>query len=188
MNRTPEQIYDELLVLRSQAGDSHAFEQLVARWQERLWWHAFRLTEQKEAASDVLQDAWMAIVRGIRRLDDPASFGSWSYRIVTNKCADWTRKQQRQRLAMQEVAAQSDEQIQADPNKSNDQQDEIQKLRTALKQLPLDRRAILSMLYLDGLSLHQIAEVLEIPIGTVKSRLHAARTELRSVLERTNDE
>ncbi len=82
---------DELLVLRCQDGDGGAMDELVRRWHGRLLRHAWHLTRREDAASDVTQDAWVGIVRGIRRLSDPAMFRVWAYRIVTHKCADWMR-------------------------------------------------------------------------------------------------
>lgn len=87
-----DDVYDELLVLRCQEGDQDALDELVARWQRRLFDHARRLTQQTDAAWDVVQEAWMAIVRGIGRLQDPASFRPWAYRIVTFKCTEGSER------------------------------------------------------------------------------------------------
>ena len=103
MRRTIESIQDELLVLRCQDGEVKAFEQLIARWAPRLLRHAMRLTGEGEAAREVAQDAWMAIVKGIRRLNDPAGFRAWAYRIVSHKCADWVRSRTRQRGLQREL-------------------------------------------------------------------------------------
>ncbi len=197
MTRTPDDILDELLVLRCQDGDARAFEVLVTRWQQPLRRHAWRLTGCTDAASDVVQEAWLAIVRGLRRLDDPARFRPWALRIVTNKCADWTRRQQRQRRIMRSVATETSSTTGAagapsfaprsvgeEPVADETDGTEISRLREALRELPRDRRAILSMLYLDGLSTRQIAQSLSLPVGTVKSRLHHARNQLRNLLER----
>ena len=70
--------YDELLVLRSQDGDRGALDELVNRWQGRFFRHACRLTANPDSARDAVQEAWIAIVRGLRRLDDPARFGPWA--------------------------------------------------------------------------------------------------------------
>ncbi len=183
MTRSPDDILDELLVLGCQDGDAKALETLVGRWEYRLRRHAWRLTGQADAASDVVQEAWLAIVRGIRRLDDPARFQPWALRIVTNKCADWTRRRERQRKLMQNVA----DDAAAGTTKLIDGEagtEEIDRLLQALRELPSDRRAILSMLYLDGLSIRQIAQSLALPVGTVKSRLYHARNQLKHVLER----
>src|SRR5512145_1583590 len=92
MQRSPDDIQDELLVLRCQGGESEALHKLVSRWHPRLRRLAERRTADPEAAKDLVQDAWLAIVRGLRRLDDPSRFRVWAYRIVTNKCADWVRR------------------------------------------------------------------------------------------------
>lgn len=141
-----------------------------------------RLTREHETASDVVQEAWMAIVRGIPHLDDAARFAPWAYRIVTNKCADWTRRQQRQRassvpLTVEPVAKESCAEA---------SQDDVAALREAIKLLSHEEQAILSLFYVEGLSLREIAEALSLPVGTVKSRLHYARCNLKEVMERRN--
>lgn len=88
VDRPVEQIADEILVMDCQSGRVGALEILVARWQKRLWRYAYGLTGDTEAAWDVTQDSWLAIIRGISRLNDPARFRSWAYRIVTNKASD----------------------------------------------------------------------------------------------------
>ena len=181
MERSPDQIHDELLVLRCQDGDEQALAALVQRWQERLWRHAFRLTGRRDAAADVMQESWLAIVRGIGRLKDPACFRAWAYRIVTHRAADWTRRVQRQRKLLENVAAETPQPQQ--PATPGDDED-VNLLRDAMRKLPAERRALLSLFYLDELSIGEIATVLSIPAGTVKSRLFHARGELKSLLER----
>src|SRR5882724_5213511 len=93
MQTPADQVLDELLVLRFQDGDGEALNELVCRWQPRLLRHAWHLTRQLESAADATQESWLAIVRKIDRLRDPAAFRAWAYRIVTHKCADLTRRQ-----------------------------------------------------------------------------------------------
>ncbi len=185
MRRTQEDIEDELLVLKCQDGDGEALEVLVARWQPRLVRLAWRLTAEREAARDVVQDAWLAIVRKLKRLDDPARFRPWAYRIVTNKCADWTRRRVAQRKAAKDLQSAAAEPKHGDPSTVTDSADEAARLRHAVTQLPDEQRAILSLHYLDEMSVAQIAEVLGVPVGTVKSRMFHARNRLRQTLERT---
>ncbi|MHC5065267.1 MAG: RNA polymerase sigma factor [Planctomycetota bacterium] len=169
-------VLDELLVLQCQAGDGSALDELVQRWQPRLERHALRHCSDQEAARDICQEAWLAIVRGIRRLSDPALFRAWAYRIVANKSADWLRRRQREghRTVAEEPAS----------SPRADAEDSQALLQAALKSLPADRRGILELRYLEELSTAEIAHVLDIPEGTVKSRLHHARNHLREVLER----
>lgn len=177
MSPRPDQpVLDELLVLQCQTGDLQALDELVQRWQPRLWRHAVRLCGSNEIAWDLSQEAWLAIVRGIRRLSDPTMFRAWAYRIVANKCADWLRRRQRERLETTDREAEDSSTSAPD----SPQQD----LQSALRDLPADRREILVLRYIDELSTAEIAVVLDIPEGTVKSRLHHARNHLREVLER----
>lgn len=170
-----ERILDELLVLRCQDGEASAFEELVGRWQRKLLRHALHLTADRDGASDVVQEAWFAIVRGIGRIDDPARFPAWAYRIVTHKAADWIRKKQRRKTVEETV----------EPVSSDDApSEEVDALRAALRTLPRDARVVLSLHYLDGLSVRGIAAALDVPEGTVKSRLYNARNKLEQVLER----
>ncbi len=183
MCRTPEDIQDELLVMQCQEGDPEALRALIARWQPRFGRLAWRLTREREAARDVVQDAWLAIVRGLRRLDDPARFRTWAYRIVTHKCADWTRRRVTRRnveIEMRDVAASTA----GRPSNDTDSEDDAGLLRGALAALPDDQRAILSLHYLDGMSVREIGRVLDVPQGTVKSRLYYARNSLKQALER----
>lgn len=182
MSKSPDHIYDELLVLRCQDGDRKAFAELVGRWQPRLWRYARQLAGSRDAAGDVMQEAWMAIMRGLRGLKDPASFPKWAYRIVNHKFIDWTRRKQRQR-SLGDTAGEGipDEQEPVEAEMSAD--DDVGRLREAMRKLSADRRAILSMFYLDEMSIADISGALEIPEGTVKSRLHAARNQLRKVME-----
>ena len=90
--RSRQDVFNDLLVLRCQGGDGDALEALARAWHPRLLRHAFRLTGQADAAAEVAQEAWMAIVRGLGRLRDPAVFRGWAYRIVANKSRDWVRR------------------------------------------------------------------------------------------------
>ena len=90
-----ERINDELLVIRAQEGAVDALSELVGRWQDRLWRLAWRLTDDEQAAWDVLQEAWIVISRRIGWLSDPAAFPAWAYRITSNKSRDWIRRRQR---------------------------------------------------------------------------------------------
>lgn len=103
-------------------------------------------------------------------------------RIVSNKCADIIRRTQRRRRATQEFA--EDARPEADPKTGLDDGDEIEALRRGLRKLPPDRRALLTMLYLRSMSVAEIAVVLNVPSGTVKSRLYHAREHLRRLVNR----
>jgi RNA polymerase sigma-70 factor (ECF subfamily) len=173
MNDSREQLVDELLVMECQDGSRQALERLVSRWQKRLWRYALRLTGSPEAAWDVTQESWLAIVRGISRLHDPARFASWAYRIVTNKANDWIGRNARARRLPRDFdeAGQPPQQAAV----------EAADLQSVLPRLSDPSRTVLTLHYLEGFGLADIAGILHVPLGTVKSRLHAARNELRAL-------
>lgn len=173
MTRSRTRIYEEFLVLETQRGSSEAFDRLVRQVQPSLLAHARRLSGP-EVALDVTQDAWLAIARGIRRLDDPARFRGWALRIVSRSCAD-ALSSSRRRREREEAAAEE---------RRRDGGEECDDLSELLVILPPDERAVLSLYYLERFSVKEIAEVLEIPKGTVKSRLYRARESCREILQR----
>ena len=151
-------------------GDAAAMEELVNRWQKRLWRHAFRLTGKREAAWDVTQQSWLGIIKGLRRLHDPANFKEWAYRITTNKSIDWIRKNKRLKRG-------NVEEIEDHQNKT----DNDSGIKELLQKLDIRKRAVLSLYYFEQLSIMEISTALNIPEGTVKSRLAAARGELKKL-------
>ena len=180
MRRTADQIADELLVLDSQAGDTTAWQRLVERWQPKLFAQAFRLAGTREGAADITQESWLAIVRSLRRLDDPARFRFWARRIVANKSADWIRQQQRQRKLVEAATRNAERHVVVEDTARRER---VELVRRAIRQLPIDQRKLLAMFYSEGKSIRQIAAWLGIPQGTVKSRLHSIRRELKTYLE-----
>lgn len=183
MPRTSDDIADEFLVLSAQAGEPRALESLVRRWHRVFLAHAGALLHSHADALDCVQDAWIGIVRGLRRLDDPARFRAWAYRIVTNKCADRISQRRRERRDLEN--AESVARAAPEPEPSHDDTDP---LRRAIAGLDFDRQVMLRLFYIDGLAVHEIASVLAVPAGTVKSRLHHTRNALREALERHDKE
>jgi len=174
-----ERITDELLVLRCQEGDAAALDQLILRWQERLWRHAWRLTGAEDAAWDALQETWIVVSRDIHRLTDAVAFPAWVYRITSNKCRDWVRRQSRQRRAEQAYS----DQVRETYEQGDDDRDAAASLQEALARLAGPDRAILALHYNEQFAVSEIAEIMHIPSGTVKSRLYYARRRLRRFLE-----
>ncbi len=178
MRKSWAQIYDELLVLKCQQGSKDAFEELVERWQKRLWHYAFQVTGSESAAWDVVQEAWFAIIKGLSKLQDAAAFPSWAFRILNNKCADWLRKQHIQSRLNKELIKQAEN----EPEQKQNNSEESESLRAAIAKLPPDARALLTLRYREGFDIGQIAVILGIEEGTVKSRLHRTLEKLRQVM------
>ena len=173
VDRSVEQVVDEILVMDCQSGRVEAMEMLVSRWQRRLWRYAYNLTGDTEAAWDITQEGWLGIIRGICRLNDPARFGSWAYRIVTNKANDWIRKNE----AVKRISIDEIQEHQQKEKKDTG-------LKELLEKLDIRKRAVLSLYYLEQLSVSDISSALNIPQGTVESRLHDARKELKELWQK----
>ncbi len=174
---------DELLVLACRQGDAAALEVLLAGWQERLWRHALRITGDTEAAWDVLQESLLAIAQQIGRLESESAFGVWAYRIARNKANDWVRRHARRREREAHYGRSRREEV-CDPDESLPDTD---RLRRAIRQLPSAEQALLTLRFTDGFSNDEIAQMLGIPAGTVRSRLHRIRRRLRASLENSHE-
>lgn len=187
MREPLQAIHDEWLVLRSQAGEAAALNELARRWHPPLWRFARRKIGRDDGAADAMQDAWLAMARGLRRLHDPAAFRRWAYRVVSRSCANWIRREQRRRRLKEHIR--NDAGAAASPHhpaRTAETDDDIAALRDAIDQLPAPMRDSLELHYLDGLSVAEISTVLGVPRGTVKSRLFHARRELRAAMERSS--
>ena len=176
VDRPVEQLIDEILVLDCQSGRVKALEILVSRWQKRLWQYAYNLTGDTDAAWDITQDSWLGIIKGLRKLNDPANFKAWAYRITTNKSIDWIKKNKA-------VKQTSIEEIQV-PQQQEKKDIGIKEL---LKKLDIRKRAVLSLYYFEQLSVPEISVALKIPAGTVKSRLANARKELKELWQKYSE-
>jgi len=162
-------IEDQLLVMDAQDGDAGAMEKLVKHWQKRLWQHAFRLTANQQAAWDVTQQSWLGIIKGLRKLHDPANFKAWAYGITTNKSIDWIKKSNSyKKISIEEINEQYEE------KKSTG-------VKELMAKLNMKKRLVLSLYYFEQLSISEISLALRIPKGTVKSRLHNARKEFKEL-------
>jgi len=170
MNAEYSDIEDQVLVMDAQEGDASALEKLVDRWQRRFWGHAFRLTDNVQAAWDVTQQSWLGIIKGLNGLEDPANFKSWAYRIITNKATDWHKKN----CAVPQAPIERAEIVESRENKDIG-------LKELLGKLDIRKRTVVSLYYFEQWSVTEISEALMIPVGTVKSRLSAARNELKDM-------
>jgi RNA polymerase sigma factor (sigma-70 family) len=180
-NDTPsvEGARDEWLVVRCQLGEREAFDALIARWHAPLWRYAVRLTNDRDAAADVVQDVWLRVVRGLTTLRDAARFRAWLFGIARRVLMDRLRLRYAE-PAMEPLDLGEIEEPPADEERADDSA----LLQAELDRLPLLEREVLVLFYLRELSLNDIAAIAAIPVGTVKSRLFRARQMLRTQLTR----
>lgn len=174
---TPEARADELLAIRCQLGERDAFDALIARWHEPIWRYLRRLTNSDDAAADLAQDTWLKVLRGIATLREPASLRAWMFGIARRVAMDRLRQQYSRPLDGDAVIDDIPAQL-ADA----DLKSELAALETGMESLPLREREALALFYLRELTIEQIAALLDVPAGTVKSRLFRARNLLRKQL------
>lgn len=166
------QTLDELLVLQAQQGHKRSLALLVKRWHGKLVRHAHHTIGDKAAAHDVAQETWGAVMRNLPGLRDVGAFKMWIYRICTNKCVSWIRSQQRDRKLNEQWKTESIE-------VTAEESPRLARVKLELSSLPLNQRQILVLFYLEELSMKEISACLDIPVGTVKSRLYHAREHLK---------
>ena len=171
-------ILDEYLVAAARAGERRAFAMLAERWNGKLIAHAWRLTGNPEMARDAAQGAWVEIVRGLHRLADERAFPAWAYRIVSRRCAKQIAAAVRHREVSARMAAEPTEELAA-PDCAIDSA----RLRSAIARLPPEQRSAIALFHLEEMSVAEVAVALDVPIGTVKTRLMHARRKLRGALE-----
>jgi RNA polymerase sigma factor (sigma-70 family) len=169
-------IQNQFLVMAAQGGNAEALDKLVSLWQKKLWQYVFRLTTDVHASWDITQQCWLEIIKGIKNLHEPKSFKAWAYKIATNRTIDWLKNKNK----YQHINLES---IEVDCNqKDNDLQ-----VKELVQRLKSDSRVILSLYYFEQLNIPEISIALNIPSGTVKSRLFTAREELKRLWEKYFD-
>jgi RNA polymerase sigma-70 factor (ECF subfamily) len=171
---------DAALVLASRAGDRHAFEQLLARYERAVFNAAYRILHQRDDAADVTQTAFLRAYEHLDRYDPAQRFFSWLYRIAINEALDLGGRRAPDDVDLDTVPDQGEG---PDVQIAGAQSDA--RVQGALMALEVDQRALVVLKHVQDLSYEQIALILDCPVKTVKSRLFTARRALRDrLLER----
>ncbi|HVS14397.1 MAG TPA: sigma-70 family RNA polymerase sigma factor [Thermoanaerobaculia bacterium] len=167
------------LVLAIKAGDLEAFSELLARYERPLFNAAYRITLDAEDARDATQNAMVRVFTQLHTFDTDARFFSWCYRIVVNEAlrARERRERRREHDQLPDVPEPSDQR--GDPERGTEAKETAALVHAALSDLGHDYRTVVVLRHFQGLSYAEMAEVLEIPEKTVKSRLFSARSLLR---------
>ena len=171
-------LFDEYLLASVRAGDRKAFELLARRWQKKLLAHAWRLLGgDSEGARDAVQEGWVEIVGGIARLRDDRSFPAWAFRIVSRRCARQIDGAVRQRRLSAAIEPADEVETSAEFRPDHD------RLRRAIRALAKAQRAAIGLFHFEDMSVAEVAVALDVPAGTVKTRLMHARRKLRAAFE-----
>lgn len=181
---------DQRLIAECLQGNTAAFGVLVRRYQERLYHSVYRLVENAEDAQDVVQDAFLNAYQSLEGFKGDSLFFTWLYRIAMNTAISFKRKHRV--MARMETGGNGEPGREPfDPSEASRPEHALEqaelgaRVRQALTRLSPEHRTVLVMKDMEGQKYETMAEVLQVPIGTIRSRLHRARLELRSLLEQS---
>ena len=181
MRRHIDRLQDELLILEFRAGDAGALEKLVSRWQKRIYWFILTLVQDDSAVWDVSQEVWMAAVKGLRKRKLIPNFPAWLYGIAHHKAVSHLRKNRRLDKH-EDVFAENIKGLHVEGPDPIETAENARFVQECLQELPFAQREALTLFYLNDLALDEIARVLEVPLGTVQSRLHYGRLKMKEFL------
>ena len=179
---------DEELVARSMGGDLDSFNQLVLRWERPIYALAYRVIGREEDARDVAQETFLRAFRALGGFKGQAKFSSWLYRITLNLCRDWIRKERRTPVSQAPEGIDIIELAgEATPTETIEQLVGRKQLSRAVSKamasLPEDQRTAIILKEYHGLTFQEIADMLDCPLSTVKTRLYQGLSVVRRQLE-----
>lgn len=181
---------DEQLVKRALAGDSDAFGEVVRRWERKIYALAYGITGSVEDARDATQETFIAAYRNLPRFRGEAQVSSWLHRIAVNQCITRRRRARvRAETGLEKEIEAGREQflsngLESSPSHSTESKQRAEAVRRAVASLPHELREIVLMKEFEELTFQEIADALQVPLSTVKSRLYTALKQLRLKLER----
>ena len=173
---------DGRLIVRIREGDVDALGALYEQYKTRIFRTALAITRDRVAAEDILQETFLRLFTHAGMIHTDVPVGPWLYRVAVNLSYTWTQKRFRRAGSIEAVLDRLTVPIHLLPERLLERMEVQETVRQAIAGLPLTHRVVVVLFYLEGLSLKEIADVLEIPEGTVKSRLHYARESLRQFL------
>ncbi len=177
---------DEGLVRRAQQGDQAAFAGLVARHQRYVYNLAYRLLRDAQQAEDLTQEAFLRAWRGLGNFRGQARFTTWLYRIVTNLCYTHLKNLRRELVADDDLETLAMPSAQ-EPPAAIEAAEQRAFLHRQIAALPAKYRLVITLFYLQELSYQEIAQVLDLPLGTVKTHLFRARERLQQQLQASEE-
>ncbi|MEC9373224.1 MAG: RNA polymerase sigma factor [Planctomycetota bacterium] len=188
---------DAAAVVAAQSGDRAALAALLRRHESQLFAMCVRMVGDRETARDLTQDAMVRVIEALDRFDGRARFSTWATRIAINLCLSHLRKQKLRRhpsldapldpTSQKPSWTQTRQTTEPGPAGSVEHREELVRLEAAMAELDAEQRTILVLRDVRDLDYRQIAETLEVAVGTVKSRLFRARSALREAMERLEE-
>ncbi len=187
----------EGLLERARRRDPAALDELVSRYSSRLFGLLYRLTGSRDVSEDLLQETFLRMVRTIGEYEHVGRFEAWLFRIAANLARDWARKRTRRGETSPLAAGRDDEDCPGavapeapagDPGAAIERRESVRALVAALHELPAPDREVLLLRHYGELSFKEIAEHLDVPLGTALARAHRALLKLKARMRAAEDE
>lgn len=180
---------DAVLIKRAQSGDRASYDSLVHKYQTRAYQYAYRLSPNQDEACDLVADAFVRVYTALPNFRGQSSFGTWLYRIITNCYLDARKKDKSKLHVPLDLPGEHGTEFERPlidatqrPDVDAERNEREHVVQSALEHIPEYQKAMLLMYHVENLSYEEIAEALDLPLGTVKSRLNRARLSLRDQL------
>ena len=179
------------LIAKAQEGDRRAFGEIVTHYQRLVYNLAFRMCRDRSEAWDMAQEAFLRVFRNFGKYDPQRPFRPWLIRVATNVCLNWIRDKRPSMPTVSDVSHPEGGPLQAvddaDPAAEAGGRDAAEVIRSAVAGLPPSYRVVVTLRYLEEMSYEEIANVLDLPLGTVKNRLFRSREMLKETLRHLED-
>jgi len=180
---------DRILVRRTLAGEPAAFADLVRKYEGAMQRFVTRMTKDPEVARDLTQEAFIRVYQALSRYDERYPFKSWLYKIASNLCIDHLRRERFRAYSFEDVPKGGQSELPRQPVDEGKTPLDVAAdsetrrfIEEALEELTPEHREVLNLLHRDGLAYEEIAARLDVPLGTVKARIHRARKALKGIL------
>ncbi len=173
---------DRLLIARTRRGDYIAFESLYAKYKGQVYRTALAIVRDQGAAEDILQDCFIKVYTNIDRIDSSLPLVPWLYRVTVNLSYNWVTRRKRWLTPLEAVIDRLNMAPRISPEQALEENELQRVVQEAIYSLNFEQRVVLILFYLTNFSIREIAYILDVPEGTVKSRLHYGREKLRQRL------
>lgn len=182
---------DFILVGRAKDGDQKAYAELMQRYKDSIYFMALKMVNNKDDAMDLTVETFAKAFENIDKYKPDFAFSTWLFRIATNNCIDFLRKKRLNVISLQTLSEddKEDKQLQIasdslNPEQTSIKKQESEKLKSVVEQLPLRYRTLIILRYYDEQSYEEIAQQLDLPLGTVKAQLFRARDLMSNIMNR----
>jgi len=182
---------DEQLVEQATGNNPEAFGEIVKRWERKIFALCFGMLNREDEAKDAAQETFIAAFRNLKNFRGDAKVSSWLHRIAVNQCLTIKRRNKSRSESFIDDDESSNENFfvapaKTSPSRTTEQNERLKYIRRAVSSLPPELRQVVVMKEFEDMTFQEIAEVLEIPLSTVKSRLYTALKQLRMKLEKNH--